>query len=47
MRQRAQEARMDADQQTDSAIKNTLLEIAALYEQVAHLVEQRASSKQG
>jgi hypothetical protein len=47
MRQRAQEARMNADQYADSAIRDALLEIAALYEQVADLVEKRAPSKEG
>jgi len=43
-RQRAQETRADAERQTDPEIKKTILEIAALYDQLAALAQQRMSS---
>jgi hypothetical protein len=43
-RQRAQETRADAERQSDPEVKKTMLEIAALYDQLAALAE-RTSSK--
>jgi hypothetical protein len=43
-RQRAQEARADAEKQPDPAIKKTLLEIASLYDQLAASVPPMRST---
>jgi hypothetical protein len=43
LRQRAQEARVNADRQTDPESKRVLLEIAGLYDQLAALAQKRAS----
>jgi hypothetical protein len=40
-RQRAQETRAEADKMDDPDAKRTLLEIAAAYERLADLAEQR------
>jgi hypothetical protein len=40
-RQRAQQARAEADKMDDPDAKQTLLEIAAAYEQLAVLVERK------
>jgi hypothetical protein len=44
-RQRAQATRADAKRQTDPEIKKTMLEIAALYDQLAALARQPVSPK--
>jgi hypothetical protein len=44
-RQRAQETRADAERQSDPEIKKTMLEIAALYDQLAAHAQKRMSSK--
>lgn len=42
---RARESRAYAERQTDPEIKMTMLEIAALYDQLAALARRRAPSK--
>jgi hypothetical protein len=44
-RQRAQESRAIADQLDDPAAKQTMLEIAEAYEQLAVLAERRVAPK--
>jgi hypothetical protein len=44
-RERARQARADASLHADPEIKKTMLEIAALYEELVTLAEKRASPK--
>ena len=43
-RQRAEEARREAEQIDDPSTKNDLLEIAAAYERLAAIIETRSAS---
>jgi hypothetical protein len=44
-RQRAQEARAEADKLGDASMKQTMLEIAASYERLAEIAERRTTAK--
>jgi hypothetical protein len=44
-RQRAQEARAEADRLDDPAMRQTMLEIAAAYERLAHIAARRGTVK--
>jgi hypothetical protein len=44
-RQRAQEARAEADKMDDPDAKQTLLEIAAAFERLAEIAERRTTAK--
>jgi hypothetical protein len=43
--QRAQDTRADAERQTEPEVRKTMLEIAALYDQLAALAQQRTPPK--
>jgi hypothetical protein len=44
-RQRAQEARAEADKMSDAELKQTMLEIAAAYDGLAEMAERRTTAK--
>jgi hypothetical protein len=44
-RQRAQEARAEADKMSDAELKQTMLEIAAAYDRLAEIAERRPTAK--
>jgi hypothetical protein len=44
-RQRAQEARAEAEKLSDASMKQAMLEIAARYERLAEIAEHRTAAK--